>query len=64
MKKKSFEYFCIPSKQQHDFCLINYDLFNSPALQCAANNVISAYHNDELCPLNFIVLVNKMIRKF
>jgi len=62
--KKRFDYFCIPSKQQHDFCLVNYDLFNNPALQSAANNVISGYHNDEAIPVDFIVMVNQMLRKF
>jgi len=60
--KKNFDYFCLPSKQQHDFCLINYDLFRSPAQQSAANNVISGYQSEEEIPLDCICLVNEMIR--
>ena len=63
-KNKSLDFFCVPSKQQHDFCLINYDLFKNPVEQCAANNIISGYHSEEEVPLNFICLVNQMMRKF
>ena len=64
MKKRPFDCFCIPTKQQHDFCLLNYDLFNNPAIRNAANIVISAYQYHDEVHFDFILIINDFMRKF
>ena len=64
LQKRQFDCYCVPTKQQHDFCLINYDLFKNPALQYAANIVISAYQFSDEVHLDFILIVNDFMRKF
>jgi len=62
--KKSVDCYCIPTKQQHDFCLSNYDLFKNPALRNAANVVISAYQFRDEVHLDFILIVNEFMYNF
>jgi len=62
--KQTVDCYCIPTKQQHDFCLINYDLFKNPALRNAANIIISAYHCRVEVHLDFILIVNEFMYNF
>jgi len=54
----------LPSKEQHDFCLNNYDLFSNPVILNAANVVIVGYLCGEKVPHGFIRVVNDMIYRF
>jgi hypothetical protein len=56
--------FRLPSKEQHDFCLANYDFFRSPAILNAANMVMMGYSCNEMVPVGFVRIVNDLISRF
>ena len=57
-------YFCVPPKVVHDFCLFHYDFFRNPKLLNAANIVISAYQADEEIHLDYIRTVKQFMNHF
>lgn len=58
--QKSF----IPTREQHDFCFRNLELFDSPEEQNAANIVMSGYSCSEKVHHSFIHIVNEKRRQF
>ena len=65
--KSSFDYETaggnyIPTKMQHDFCLSNMDLFNTPEKANAANMVMFGYSCKEKVQHDCIHIVNEVIR--
>jgi len=56
--------FCLPSKEQHDFCLTNYDSFRSPVILDAANAVMVGYLCNEMVPNGLVRIVNDLIYRF
>ena len=62
--EQTVDCYCIPTKQQHDFCILNYDVFKNPALRNAANIVISAYQCRDEVHLSFILIVNEFMYNF
>ena len=54
----------LPSKEQHGFCLANYDSFRNPVILNAANAVMVGYLCNELVPNGFVRIVNDLIFRF
>jgi hypothetical protein len=52
----------IPTKEQHDFCLNNMELFETSEDKTACNIVMSGYICNEKTPHDFIHIVNEKRR--
>jgi len=56
--------YSLPTQEQHDFCLSNYDSFRDSVVLNAANIVMIGYMCQEKVHHNFIRVVNALIGRF
>jgi len=54
----------LPSQEQHDFCMTNYDCFRDPVILNAANIVMVGYLCQEKVHHTFIRVINALIGRF
>ena len=64
LARLSADDYSVPSEEQHDFCLTNYDHFRDPVILNAANVVMCGYMCQESVHRNFIRIVNALIGRF
>jgi len=56
--------YSLPTQEQHDFCLSNYDSFRDSVVLNAANIIIVGFMCQEKVHEKFLRIVNAMVSRF